>query len=82
MGPPGRRADGTWRGSGRLGERHPSCVYSIRAPNTSPGRRLARRALGLDAAEEVALVAHTARQLLLSVHCAGLRREDLKDCYS
>ncbi|MGA8364054.1 MAG: hypothetical protein WB709_05995 [Solirubrobacteraceae bacterium] len=37
---------------------------------------------GLDATEEVALVAHSARGLLLSVHRAWLRREDLEDCYS
>jgi DNA-directed RNA polymerase specialized sigma24 family protein len=40
-----------------------------------------RRGSGLDAIEEVALVAHSARGLLLSVHRAWLRREDLEDCY-
>jgi DNA-directed RNA polymerase specialized sigma24 family protein len=35
-----------------------------------------------DQAEEVALVAHAARGLLLSMHRAWLRRDDLEDCYS
>lgn len=42
----------------------------------------ARRESGLDAAEELALVVHSSRRLLLSVHRARLRREDLEDCYS
>jgi DNA-directed RNA polymerase specialized sigma24 family protein len=41
-----------------------------------------RRGSGLDATEEVALVAHSARGRLLSVHRAWLRWEDLEDCYS
>src|SRR4029077_7893646 len=36
----------------------------------------------LDPAEEVALVAHAARGLLLSVYRPWLRWEDLEDCYS
>jgi len=35
-----------------------------------------------DPAEEVALVAHARRELLLRVHRCQLRREDLEDCYS
>jgi DNA-directed RNA polymerase specialized sigma24 family protein len=35
-----------------------------------------------DPAEEVALVAHARRELLLRVHRHRLRREDLEDCYS
>jgi hypothetical protein len=35
-----------------------------------------------DLAEEVALVAHAKRELLLRAHRFRLRREDLEDCYS
>ena len=42
----------------------------------------ARRAHGVDPAEEVALVARARRELLLRVHRHRLRREDLEDCYS
>jgi DNA-directed RNA polymerase specialized sigma24 family protein len=41
-----------------------------------------RRASGLDPAEEVALVAHSARALLLSAYRAWLRQDDLEDCHS
>jgi DNA-directed RNA polymerase specialized sigma24 family protein len=41
-----------------------------------------RRGSGLDATEEVALVAHAARGLLLSVYRPWLRCADLEDCYS
>jgi DNA-directed RNA polymerase specialized sigma24 family protein len=37
---------------------------------------------GFDPADEVALVAHAKRELLLRVHRFRLRREDLEDCYS
>jgi DNA-directed RNA polymerase specialized sigma24 family protein len=43
---------------------------------------LARRAHGVDPAEEVALVARAKRELLLRVHRHRLRKEDLEDCYS
>jgi DNA-directed RNA polymerase specialized sigma24 family protein len=36
----------------------------------------------LDPTEAVALVARSRRELLLSIHCRRLRREDLEDCYS
>lgn len=45
-------------------------------PDVAPG--LPR----LDQTEEVALVAHAARGLLLSVYRPWLRRDDLEDCYS
>ena len=35
-----------------------------------------------DPAEELAIVAHARRELLLRVHGFRLRREDLEDCYS
>jgi DNA-directed RNA polymerase specialized sigma24 family protein len=41
-----------------------------------------RRSAGLDPAEEVALVAHSARTLLLSAYRAWLRQDDLEDCHS
>lgn len=37
---------------------------------------------GADPAEEVAIVSHAKRELLLRVHRFRLRREDLEDCYS
>jgi DNA-directed RNA polymerase specialized sigma24 family protein len=46
---------------------------------TAFGRRTGR---SRDPAEEVALVAHAARGLLLSVNRHRLSREDLEDCYS
>jgi DNA-directed RNA polymerase specialized sigma24 family protein len=42
----------------------------------------AARAPGPDPAEQVALVAHARRELLLRAHRHRLRREDLEDCYS
>lgn len=36
----------------------------------------------LDAAEEVAIVAHAKREVMLRAHRFRLRREDLEDCYS
>jgi DNA-directed RNA polymerase specialized sigma24 family protein len=41
-----------------------------------------RRGSRLDPTNEVALVAHAARGLLLAVYRPWLRREDLEDCYS
>lgn len=43
---------------------------------------LAQRRIGLDPAEEIALIAHATRGLLLSMYRPWLRREDLEDCYS
>ncbi len=48
------------------------------APGPVPGRGRP----GFDQAEEVALVAHAARGMLLSAHRHLLRFEDLEDCYS
>jgi DNA-directed RNA polymerase specialized sigma24 family protein len=46
------------------------------------GLERAPGAPSLDAAEEVALVAHSRRELLLRAHRFRLRAEDLEDCYS
>ena len=45
-------------------------------------RRLQGSGNVADAVEEVALVAHARRELLLRAHRFRLRREDLEDCYS
>lgn len=42
----------------------------------------ASRTLARDLADEIALVAHGRRELLLRVHRHRLRRDDLEDCYS
>jgi DNA-directed RNA polymerase specialized sigma24 family protein len=53
-----------------------------RARTALPGRLDGPVGPGAEALEEVALVAHARRELLLRVHRFRLRREDLEDCYS
>jgi DNA-directed RNA polymerase specialized sigma24 family protein len=52
-----------------------------RVPGGGPPAR-GQGGAGLDQTEEIALVAQSARELLLSVHRHRLRFEDLEDCYS
>ncbi len=65
----------------RSGATCPVATDASRAPGPAPSPRR-RRAGRLDPAEEVALVAHAARGLLLSMNRRRLSREDLEDCYS
>lgn len=73
-------------GSEGDGRRHPSVSTpfqpSTRAPHTQHPSHPLRRRRQPAPVEEVALVAHAARQLLLRAYGGWLRFDDLEDCYS